>query len=1069
MCAIATDCDGQSSGSALSTVEKAIGERDYLKAEKILKARLNELYAAKQYDSLPKYVEYVGKVAEQKSMETATTAVKAFVDKIESFKPSSNTLRVAYYEAGYYFGTIDRNQFAYSYMMEARRLAELARNQRNIIGKMESDMGTYAQRMGDINLSKTHHQRALAIYESLQEPNYESLYVCYNNIGSMMYYSSKVDSALYYFNLALKTLEKTERNIDNKYYRVAVVQNNLSGLYGLQGRTTESIKAIKACISNLKSFLEAKEPHPKKATAITFQYQAIDNLAAIYKGLGDFKQAHDLLQYSYRQKKKHLDSLNQAIFESEILIGQLYYDTREYDLARKYLTEGLKKLEDADGEHLYWRADGSHTMALLHDDLGDKKKAAYYYEKADSLYEETLQGDYDNVYLGFLGNLSQFYAQQGQLAKALQKTNKAHNYIIRNYGKGTLLAFEQLLNLTEVYLAAGKYREAHKYGRKSLDVVNEIIGSSDNMLDSIKVSLKKPRAILLKSKAAYHLLETKNVSNLTGLLTELNQALALLEKRKLVITDAENMSLLLAEHAELLEFVKKITIDIYSLTKKERYIDQLISLHESGMYNRIRARLDKNDSLPFAHISAKALATERQLKANITRALEGDQPHDEKIQAYFTATEAWNNFKEQLKTEHPRYYKMRYASIFKSSADVQASIPPNTTVIRYFFIGEELNALVIDNQRKEMVAISTKGLEEQIKTISQYGRDEQLVTDVLWRLYGQLWAPLARNVVNKHVVIVPDGILYNLSFELLTPTRISSYKEFATKSLLAKHAISYHYSLFLLQRNKQSAAMNNTFVAFAPGFSQSLKKQYKATVKDSMEMDDNYLHLLPQPFTVELAKKTKSLFGGNLFIANESTESAFKNKAGRHEIIHIGTHAESNNLHPEYSRLIFAKEEGNSKEDNNLFLSEIYNCDLSSSLTVLTACETGKPGYKDGEGMISLAHAFNFAGSESILMGLWKIEEKASAKIVETFYRNLITGMPKDEALRQAKLSYLTTKGSTLDPAYWAGMVLMGDTAPVSLPKRNYTMYWLGGLILVVGTCLIVINRRRSRRQVSQA
>ncbi len=61
------------------------------------------------------------------------------------------------------------------------------------------------------------------------------------------------------------------------------------------------------------------------------------------------------------------------------------------------------------------------------------------------------------------------------------------------------------------------------------------------------------------------------------------------------------------------------------------------------------------------------------------------------------------------------------------------------------------------------------------------------------------------------------------------------------------------------------------------------------------------------------------------------------------------------------------------------FFSIFYDCDLSSQLTVLTACESGKPGFKDGEGMISLAHAFNCAGSESILTGLWKIDEQTSA------------------------------------------------------------------------------------------
>ena len=65
--------------------------------------------------------------------------------------------------------------------------------------------------------------------------------------------------------------------------------------------------------------------------------------------------------------------------------------------------------------------------------------------------------------------------------------------------------------------------------------------------------------------------------------------------------------------------------------------------------------------------------------------------------------------------------------------------------------------------------------------------------------------------------------------------------------------------------------------------------------------------------------------------------------------------------------------------------------------------------------MISLDHVFNYAGSESILTGLWKIDEQASSQLLKDFYNNLVNGFPKYEALRQAKLSYLqNTNGRML-------------------------------------------------------
>ncbi|RYZ59193.1 MAG: CHAT domain-containing protein, partial [Chitinophagaceae bacterium] len=146
---------------------------------------------------------------------------------------------------------------------------------------------------------------------------------------------------------------------------------------------------------------------------------------------------------------------------------------------------------------------------------------------------------------------------------------------------------------------------------------------------------------------------------------------------------------------------------------------------------------------------------------------------------------------------------------------------------------------------------------------------------------------------------------------------------------------------------------------------------------------------------------------------------------------------------------------------------EIYNCDLSSDLAVLTACESGRPGFEDGEGMVSLAHAFHYAGSESMLTGLWKIDEKASAQLMEAFYQNLVAGMFKDEALRQAKLHYLqTAEGRALSPQYWAGLVIMGDTAPIALEAASKpSWHWfLGAAILLLIGCLVILRRRKEHK-----
>ena len=95
---------------------------------------------------------------------------------------------------------------------------------------------------------------------------------------------------------------------------------------------------------------------------------------------------------------------------------------------------------------------------------------------------------------------------------------------------------------------------------------------------------------------------------------------------------------------------------------------------------------------------------------------------------------------------------------------------------------------------------------------------------------------------------------------------------------------------------------------------------------------------------------------------------------------------------------------------------------------------------------------FNYAGSESILTSLWEIDEESSSKIIQSFYNYLSKGLPKDEALRKAKLDYIATaKGRTASPQYWAGLVLIGDTAPIEFKNSSTILYSiLGGIFLVL-------------------
>jgi Uncharacterized protein conserved in bacteria len=93
-------------------------------------------------------------------------------------------------------------------------------------------------------------------------------------------------------------------------------------------------------------------------------------------------------------------------------------------------------------------------------------------------------------------------------------------------------------------------------------------------------------------------------------------------------------------------------------------------------------------------------------------------------------------------------------------------------------------------------------------------------------------------------------------------------------------------------------------------------------------------------------------------------------------------------------------------------------CDL----VVLSACETGLGYNEDSEGVFGLQRAFKLAGSKKILMSLWKVNDRVTARLMTLFYQYLTKGNQPYEALDSAKRDIRKTNPS---PEDWGAFVIL--------------------------------------------
>ncbi|MEX0614016.1 MAG: CHAT domain-containing protein, partial [Pirellulales bacterium] len=131
-------------------------------------------------------------------------------------------------------------------------------------------------------------------------------------------------------------------------------------------------------------------------------------------------------------------------------------------------------------------------------------------------------------------------------------------------------------------------------------------------------------------------------------------------------------------------------------------------------------------------------------------------------------------------------------------------------------------------------------------------------------------------------------------------------------------------------------------------------------------------------------------------------------------------------------------------DDGYLTADEIAFLPLNNAqLVVLSACETGLGEVAGGEGLLGIQRAFQIAGARTTIATLWQVNDEATRRIMEEFYRNYLEKQltPLD-ALREAQLWALNnpdlvprgaddppnnTASGRLPPKFWAAFTLSGD------------------------------------------
>lgn len=88
----------------------------------------------------------------------------------------------------------------------------------------------------------------------------------------------------------------------------------------------------------------------------------------------------------------------------------------------------------------------------------------------------------------------------------------------------------------------------------------------------------------------------------------------------------------------------------------------------------------------------------------------------------------------------------------------------------------------------------------------------------------------------------------------------------------------------------------------------------------------------------------------------------------------------------------------------DLTTEDIFGLEMNADLVTLSACGSGVNENRPGDELIGLTRALIYAGTPSVVVSLWSVEEVSTSILMQTFYEHLQQDISKVKALQQAQL-----------------------------------------------------------------
>jgi len=877
------------------------------------------------------------------------------------------------------------------------------------------------------------------------------------NIGTLYGRMNNTEKKIYYYNLAFDTASKI-----NDYYSMQLIAGNR----GLYYKSKEKFSLAKRqfykayrIAAQIKNFRLATTWGSRYAQMLYFMRNFNDAISAY----------DESEQFAIKAK------VNTLLVRIKIDKGDIYSYLQQNELAKLLFQEA------------YDIAKKSHLEQEAH--IANVRLAKLLVKEAK--YDEARQVYKDYIYFieknreklkirGEVAYLTWQYARTYMLEKKYIEARKYFLKTLKRAQEEKKMYYYQwaALDLAKISMNLGDIPAALRWYNKILLLVNSENKKRSGILSDIYLGMGD----------AY-----KKDHQFKQAISSYLQAASIIEKTRSGLKVQQFRIGYFSEEYKVYENLVNCYYQLYLAENKSAYLDSLFyydqmaksrGLHELRLQKKSGTEVAENDIFYINYLQAcrNLEKRQRQLRVNPSIVRTATDLNDvlSKVEA-----DKYSLIEQKLRLVSDDQTRVNNSKAFICTLDeALTNLKKTDTALLLYHISQNASfVFILSDNHIQVINLNCKLDSVQTLVDSLMNPLHHVQADsikfvpfnaaVSYHLYKMLIQPVEQEIqLPNNLLIVADHTILNLPLELLLdnppekkvyyPT---DYPNYSDKFIIHRYSISYAPSVSFLKRNPAPVTSKPKFLIFAnPIGENEIQFQTKQTAPTAAGWNFS-----PLPYSEREAFQIKQIVKqAKIYRHNEASEARFRNQAPKMQIIHLATHGFVDLSFDAFSGLVLAVGE-DSTDDGLLMGYEISDLNLNCDLVSLSACETGRGKTVKGEGVLGLPRLFLGSGTKTVLMTLWKVDDKFTSELMPLFYDYLINKKSSvPNALTNAKRELLKQQSKDVyyqHPFFWASFCLYGEHSLSIRPM--WIPYPITVSVLVLFLFVILLFFKKIRKKNS--